>query len=198
VVDETLRHPGGASDVGHLSRRDLRKVATRTLATSTVLGAAVLVAYFALPLSSNSTLRAGAFLGASMLALAAIVWWHLHSVMNSRVPRIRSVAALITTLPLFLVIFASAFFMLSRADGGNFSEHLSRLDALYFALTVFTTVGFGDITPTTELARAVTMLQMAADLLLVGVLVRALVGAARVGMARRDRREPTDGSTLDS
>jgi voltage-gated potassium channel len=189
-VDETLSYPGEASDIADLSRRELRRVATRTLARSMVIGTIVLAAYFALPLSSDATARAGVFLGVSMIALVAIGWWHLRSVVNSPVPRIRSIAALITTLPLFLVVFATAYLMLSDSDIASFSERLTRLDALYFALTVFTTVGFGDITPATQLARAATMLQMAADLVLVGLLVRALVGAARVGVARRDRRGP--------
>jgi preprotein translocase subunit YajC len=194
VVDETLQYPGDASDIADLSRRELRKAATRTLARAMIVATVVLAAYFALPLSSDTTERAGVFLGVSMIALVVIGWWHLHSVMNSPVPRIRSIAALITTLPLFLVVFATAYFMLSRSDVANFSEGLTRLDALYFALTVFTTVGFGDITPATQLARATTMLQMAANLVLVGLLVRALVSAARVGVARRDRRgPPADG-----
>jgi preprotein translocase subunit YajC len=163
-----------------------------------IIGTVVVVTYFAVPLSSHATARAGVFLGGSMIALAAIVWWHLHSVMNSRVPRIRSIAALITTLPLFLVVFATAYFILSRSDGANFSERLTRLDALYFALTVFTTVGFGDIAPMTQLARATTTLQMAADLVLVGLLVRALVGAARIGVARRDGRGSSGGSAADT
>ena len=40
-------------------------------------------------------------------------------------------------------------------SAGNFSEPLTRTDALYFTVTVFSTVGFGDITAKTEAARLV-------------------------------------------
>jgi hypothetical protein len=40
------------------------------------------------------------------------------------------------------------------------AEPLSRTDALYYTITVFSTVGFGDITPRADLARIVTMVQM--------------------------------------
>jgi len=37
----------------------------------------------------------------------------------------------------------------------NFGGHLSHTDGLYFTVTVFSTVGFGDITAKTETARLV-------------------------------------------
>jgi voltage-gated potassium channel len=188
---------GSRSDSA-LSQQAMRRAATRTLALSFVVGIAIVVAYFTLPLTPPLVSRAAGFLAASLIALGALMWWHLRSVVNSPVPRVRSIAALLTTLPLFLVVFASVYFVLSDSDAANFSESLSRLDALYFTVTVFATVGFGDITPGTEIARATTLIQMAADLVLVGLLVRALVGAARVGVARRDsRRAGTDGPGTD-
>ena len=52
---------------------------------------------------------------------------------------------------------------------------------MYFAITVFATVGFGDITPKTDLARVVIMRQMLADLPVLGLVVRVMVGAVRAG-----------------
>ena len=43
-------------------------------------------------------------------------------------------------------------------------QPLTRADALYFAVTVFSTVGFGDITPESEAARVVLIVQMLGDL----------------------------------
>ena len=45
-----------------------------------------------------------------------------------------------------------------------FGEHLSHTDGPYFAVTVFSTVGFGDITAKTEGARLAVTGQMIADL----------------------------------
>jgi hypothetical protein len=47
----------------------------------------------------------------------------------------------------------------------NFSTHaLTRTDALYFTVTVFSTVGFGDITAASQSARLVVTAQMLLDL----------------------------------
>ena len=44
----------------------------------------------------------------------------------------------------------------------SFTEPLTRADALYFTVTVFSTVGFGDITAKSETARVVLIVQMLA------------------------------------
>ena len=53
--------------------------------------------------------------------------------------------------------------------------------ALYLAITVFSTVGFGDITPESELARIVVSVQMLLDLVVIGLVVRLLSTAAKTG-----------------
>jgi voltage-gated potassium channel len=75
---------------------------------------------------------------------------------------------------------------MSRTGHENFSEPLSRLDSAYFTVTVFATVGFGDITPVTQAARATTTLQMVGDVILVGLVAQAIVGAMRRGVRRQE------------
>ena len=58
-----------------------------------------------------------------------------------------AVEALAAAIPLFLLAFAAAYLRMADADTGAFSEPLSRIDALYFTITVFSTVGFGDRIP---------------------------------------------------
>ena len=53
---------------------------------------------------------------------------------------------------------------MSITSASAFSEPLSRTDALYFTTSTFATVGFGDITPVSQLARGVVSVQMIADL----------------------------------
>ena len=69
-------------------------------------------------------------------------------------------------------------------QAGAFTEPMTRTDALYFTLTTFTTVGFGDITPKTELARVLVMFQMLIGLLVVGVIAKVVLGAVRVAQER--------------
>lgn len=50
---------------------------------------------------------------------------------------------------------------------------------------MFSTVGFGDIVPVTDRARVATMVQMVGDLLVVGLVLRVMVGAVKAGRERR-------------
>ena len=61
---------------------------------------------------------------------------------------------------MLLLVFASVYVQIETNRPNSFTEALSRTDALYFTVTVFATVGFGDIAPKSELARIITMTQM--------------------------------------
>src|SRR4030095_7505227 len=69
-----------------------------------------------------------------------------------------------------------------------FTEPLNRTDALYFTITVFSTVGFGDIAPLATAARVTTMVQMLGDLVVVGVGPGGLPGRVKGGPATAARR----------
>ena len=75
--------------------------------------------------------------------------------------------------------------MLAALPAANFGEHLSHTDGLYFTVTVFSTVGFGDITAKTETARLVVTGQMIADLIILGVAIKIIVGAVKRGRQRQ-------------
>ena len=98
---------------------------------------------------------------------------------------VRAVEALAFAIPLFILIFATFYFLVERSTPSSFTETLTRTDALYFTITVFATVGFGDIAPKTEMARIVVSIQMLIDLVLIGVVLHAIIGAARMSVERR-------------
>jgi hypothetical protein len=64
------------------------------------------------------------------------------------------------TVFLITLTFATFYWALSGRTAFSFTEPLSRIDAIYFAATVFTTTGFGDIRAVSDLARAAVTLQM--------------------------------------
>ena len=74
---------------------------------------------------------------------------------------------------------------------GAFTEPLSRTDGLYFTVTTFATVGYGDIAPRTELTRSLVTIQMLVGLIAVGVIAKLVLGAARVAHERNTAAERT-------
>jgi hypothetical protein len=96
-------------------------------------------------------------------------------------------------LPFYLLLFASTYFVMERASAASFTEPLTRTDALYFSVTVFSTVGFGDIAPRSEAARIVLIVEMLGDLALLGAGARLLLGAVRRGQERRSDTDDDPG-----
>ena len=70
-------------------------------------------------------------------------------------------------------------------------------DTLYFTVTVFATVGFGDISPASQAARLLVMLQMILNLLVLGVGIQVFLGA--VQRSRQDEAQgPMSGADRNS
>ena len=95
-------------------------------------------------------------------------------------------------IPVYLLLFASTYFVMERASAANFTQPLTRTDALYFSVTVFATVGFGDITAKTEVARMLVTFQILLGIIAAVGLARLLLGAADLGLsARAAEDQPT-------
>jgi hypothetical protein len=88
------------------------------------------------------------------------------------------------SIPLFLVVFSTTHYLVNELNPGSYSEPMTRFDALYFTMSTFATVGFGDITAISVPARFVTLVQMIGGLILIGVVARVLIGAARFRQGR--------------
>ena len=101
--------------------------------------------------------------------------------MTEKIDEVASPQALASTTALFLLLFASAYFILSLQDRSTFTEPLSRSDALYFTITIFATVGFGDISAATEMTRLVVAGQMLLDLVVLGLGIQVILGAVQRG-----------------
>jgi voltage-gated potassium channel len=178
----------------HASRNELTPAKRRRLAGLGLLrslAATVVLAglYYLLPLDHIKNVPVA--LVAGLLILLAATVWQVRATIRARYPAVRAVEALATAVPLFLLLFASAYFTMATTSPANFSTHsLTRTDALYFTVTTFSTVGFGDITAVSQSARLVVTAQMLLDLLALGLGVRVFVGA--VQLARQQAQPATD------
>jgi hypothetical protein len=167
----------------------------RSLLRATLTSTVLVVLYYRLPLTGALEASTVALLLAGLVLFAGIIAWQVRAILRSDYPGLRAIEALAAAIPLFLVVFAAAYVTLAAAQPSAFSEPLSRTDALYFTITVFSTVGFGDITPVATPARVIAMVQMLGDLVVVGLVLQVMLGAVKEG---RQRRAAGSGGTDES
>jgi len=147
--------------------------------------------YYLLPFDHSSNWAAVTMLVLGLVLLIGLVAFQVRSIVRSRFPGLRAIESLATSVPLFLLLFAGAYVVMSTISASNFGQRLTHTDALYFTVTVFSTVGFGDIAAKTEAARIVVTSQMIADLLIIGLGIRLILGA----VTRSRQQRPQDAGT---
>jgi voltage-gated potassium channel len=145
---------------------------------------ALLAVYYVMPLDRDP--RTSFVVLGGILIVVAVAVLQVRSILRSSRPLARGVQALATCVPLYLLTFAVAYLLLELNAPNSFNQNLDKTAAIYFTMTVFSTVGFGDIIPLSETARVTVTVQMVGNLLVLGVLLRVLTRAVAVSRARED------------
>jgi hypothetical protein len=166
----------GAFNRSHIIRSGLRAAATAAL---------LVFIYFILPIEHRAHQSVALRLGVALALFVAVLSNEIRLIQGHDRPMLRASVAMATVIPLFLVLFAWIYLTMGHSAPQSFSQPLDRSSALYFTVTVFSTVGFGDIVPRTDAARLVVTVQMLADLAVVAIVVRLILGAATRGSQRR-------------
>ena len=147
--------------------------------------AALVAIYYLLPLNHSARWVAVTTLVIGLVLLIVLIAFQVRWIITSPYPILRAVEALAISVPLFLLLFAGTYVVLASISASNFSQPMTHTNALYFTVTVFATVGFGDITAKTETARLLVTGQMIIDLLILGVGARVIFGAVTRGRQRQ-------------
>jgi hypothetical protein len=174
-----VSHPAGT--VGIVVRTMLRVAATI---------AAVFTVHALMPGTEHMTGLKWTFFAVALGALAALIVFGIRSVLRATHPALRAVEVIAAVMPIFLAGFALTYLSMSRGNGQTFSQPLDHISALYFTVVTFATVGFGDIVPKTDTARLVVVAQIFLDLILIGVVVRLLIGAVQIRIRPQLSRQP--------
>ena len=139
---------------------------------------AVLAFYFVVPLDADrptTVLVVGALAAlVAVGAVAGIVVREARSLATGSGGGLKGLH-LVLTLEVVLVGFALVYFLLA-VKAGEMTGIRTRLDALYFSAVTTTTVGFGDITPVGQLARAVVTAHLVFNVAFVAAITSLIRG----------------------
>ncbi|MBG6223492.1 voltage-gated potassium channel Kch [Arthrobacter sp. CAN_A2] len=150
-----------------LDKTGRRRAVANSIIRLIIFCTILLGAYVLIPVGGfNESNPVGAWIRliAVIIIFLAAMALELQTIMGAQIPQIRAAEAVVELILILLCLFALLYVSMSVTDVASFSEPLNRIDALYFTTSTFATVGFGDITPRTELARVLLIVQMLADL----------------------------------
>jgi len=162
----------------------------------TVVVSLLLGAYYAIPTARSRNGSDVPWLILDLCIFGVLVGVQIPLIVKAKYPILRAVEALGVLVPVYLLIFARIYLTSSISDPASFSVDLDKTTALYFTVTVFATVGFGDIVAQSEQMMLLVTAQMLLNLAILGLMIRLLTGAARRGVARRgEPTGPRDGGS---
>ena len=168
--------------IQQISRRHKVWLGLNFLIRMVATGVLILVIYFFIPVEGAAGLVTTAAL--ALIAMVIYTWAVIRMIGRiSRAPNPMLVVgeAVVVAVLLFVALFALLYMVMTTSNPGAFSMVLDKSAALYFAMTITSTVGFGDIVPVSTLARNVVTFQMLLNLVVLGAAVRGVVYAGQIG-----------------
>jgi len=177
-------------DIPPVSRRTMAKQGAWVLFRVTVTVVLLFLAYYLIPTRADGVESDLPWLILEMAVFGVIVAIQVPIIIKSQYPVLRAVEALATTIPLFLLIFSRIYLSNSLTNPDSFTQLLDHTTALYFTVTVFATVGFGDIVAATNGMKILVTVQMLLNLAVLGLVIRLLSSAAQRGVQRKHRPHP--------
>jgi voltage-gated potassium channel len=179
----------GALQLSDLSPRHRRRALVRALVGVLIIDAVLLGLYSILPATGLQLRPIPEFLlvlGFFILVLAT----QIRAISRSRLPTVRAATTLALVIPLFFILCSLFYLVMEAGNADSFTQPIDRVSALYFTITVFSTVGFGDIAAKTDAARVAVSVQMILDLILIGAVVQLILSVAKDSLARPAAAEP--------
>jgi hypothetical protein len=163
----------------------MRHPATRSLVSLVLL----LAVYYAIP---EGVFPSAVTAGFSLLALVGgggLLAWQITSQVRRQFERGDDEAVQLQSVLLLaylgVIVFALGYYFMARSVDDQFAGLRTKTDALYFTVSTLGTVGYGDIHPTGQAARAIVTAQIVFNLVFLGSLARLLTGQLRERAARR-------------
>jgi hypothetical protein len=172
----------------HPRRSTLRK-AVLTFLTIVV----PVVIYFLLPLDREfGVLIATVLVITAAASLIPLSIRQAQMVLFSPDPLFDAMRCIVSALVFLVIAFSSAYFVLAANYDDQINGLHTKLDGIYFTITILATVGFGDISATGQTARAIVSGQMVVNFAVLAVSLRVITWALKErGPQAFGRRLPT-------
>lgn len=172
--------------VGSQSTAIRRRTILQAIVRPLVVLSLTLLVYAVVPVDGRDAARVVIVLaGLGILMILAVFGWQVSRVARSSRPLVAAVEALALVFGLFVCLFGLLYVALSEGDPDAFSQDIAKVTGIYFTVTVLTTVGFGDIVPTTQTAQVVVTIQMLLGMILIGTAFKILGRSARTAVEAR-------------
>jgi hypothetical protein len=171
--------PRASLRLADLERAQRHRAIIQTAATVVLAWVLVLAAFYLVPFAHLNGTRSVLRLISVVALVGAVLLVEIRRISTAELPELRAVEALAVVIAVFLTGFSIVYLNLSHGTQATFTQPLDHTRALYFTISVFSTVGFGDITPRTDTARLIVAAQMLLDLVIIGTVVRLIFSAAR-------------------
>jgi voltage-gated potassium channel len=153
----------------------------------------LLAIYYAIPQgvfsSTESAVLSILFLVGGGGLLSALIMGQIQRQLRPGADALVELQSLLLLAYLGVIVFALGYFYLARSTD-QFSGLETKTDGLYFTVSTLGTVGFGDIHPVGQAARAIVTAQIVFNLVFLGALARLLTGQLQMRVAARRAESP--------
>ncbi|TDD01470.1 two pore domain potassium channel family protein [Saccharopolyspora terrae] len=146
---------------------------TYNLASTAFAVALCTTGYYLLPVGEHGlggTVWAVAAFAVGLIVIAVLVYSQVRGYRSGRT----SISWVVAAFHLAVLFFSAVYYAMAAHVPGALPGLSTKTDALYFSLTITGTVGFGDIHPVTQAARALVALHIAFNIAYLGTAVSAL------------------------
>jgi fumarate reductase subunit D len=156
----------------------------RTLFKSLFQVAGIIALYYVLPLASGGWIIGALLIVVLVVGLLPLSVIQAKKVLESSRPLASAIRAAVLLVTVLVIGFAGGYYELAHRTDGQIDAISTKTDSIYFTVTTLSTVGYGDIVPTGQWARALATAQMLVDLAFLALGVRLLTRAVEISRGR--------------
>lgn len=168
-----MSEPGAGGDL-------FDAVSARKLVWMILTASIPLAVYFLLPLDDDfGDLLALLLVVGVAGSLIPLSFRQARLVLRSPHPLLDAVRCIVTGFVMVIVSFSAAYYVLSAGREDQIQGLDTKLDAVYFSVTIMATVGFGDIHATGQFARGIVTWHMIVNFALLAVALRVISWALK-------------------